>query len=301
MVARKGVALVLAVAGLAVAAPSAGATFHLMGIREVLAGGANPTSEFVELQMYAPLQNFVDGHKLTLYSSTASLTGTCTFSGDVPNGANQDTILFATPAGAAEFGKTADCSLADADRLSPTGGAACWETLDCVSWGSFSGPLPSPAGTPAPAMTPGMSLTRSIAAGCSTLFEAGDDTNNSAADFALTSPTPRNNADPADGTPCTGGGGGGGGGGTDTTPPQTAITKAPNGKVTKAKVKIRFESDEEGSSFMCKLDKRGFKPCDAPYKTRVKVGKHTFKVFAIDPSGNADPSPAKVKFKRVAG
>ena len=297
MVARKGVALVLAVVGLAVAAPSAGATFHLMGIREVLAGGATPTSEFVELQMYAPLQNFVGGHKLTLYSSTASLTGTCTFSGDVPNGANQDTILFATPAAVAEFGKAADCSLTDADRLSPTGGAACWETLDCVSWGSFSGSLPSPAGTPAPAMTPGMSLTRSIAAGCSTLFEARDDTNNSAADFALTSPTPRNNADPVDGMPCTGDGGGGG---SDTTPPQTTITKAPDKKITKAKVKIKFSSDEAESSFMCKLDKRGFKPCESPYKARVKAGKHTFKVFAVDPSGNADSSPAKVKFKRVA-
>ena len=50
------------------------------------------------------------------------------------------------------------------------------------------------AGTPAPALTPGMALRRSISAGCSTALEAGDDTNNSAADFSVTTPNPRPNS-----------------------------------------------------------------------------------------------------------
>jgi hypothetical protein len=32
---------------------------------------------------------------------------------------------------------------------------------------------------------------------------------------------------------------------------------------------------------------------------RVGLGKHFFKVKAIDPSGNIDPSPAKAKFRVV--
>jgi len=291
----------MAVAGLVVAAPSAEASFHLMGIREVLAGGASPNSEFVELQMYAPGQNLVGGHSIRLYSSTGTVTGTCTFAANVTNGQNNTSILFATPAASTEFGKSADCSLPDADRLNPSGGAACWDVLDCVSWGSFSGSLPSPAGTPAAAMTPGMSLTRSIAAGCPTLFEASDDTNDSAADFALSTPSPRNDADPPEGTPCSsGGGGGGGGGGGDNNPPQTTITKAPDHRISKAKVKIAFESDEAGSTFKCKLDRASFKPCDSPFKARVKPGKHSFEVYATDRAGNADPTPARARFKRIA-
>jgi hypothetical protein len=39
-----------------------------------------------------------------------------------------------------------------------------------------------------------MALRRSISAGCPTALEASDDTNNSAADFAVTSPNPRPNS-----------------------------------------------------------------------------------------------------------
>ena len=144
-----------------------------------------------------------------------------------------------------------------------------------------------------------MSLTRSIAAGCATLLEVSDDTDDSAADFALaaaerraTTPRPHRDA-------CGPGGGDGGGGGGDTKAPETKITKAPKEKITKSKVKISFSSNEQGSDFKCKLDKGGFKPCDSPFKGKVDTGKHKFKVFAIDAAGNADPSPAKAKFKRV--
>ncbi|MFP5389909.1 MAG: hypothetical protein ACLGG5_11505, partial [Thermoleophilia bacterium] len=173
---------------------SAPATFHEMSIREVYAG--SPESQYVELQMWAAGQNLVGGHVLKTYSAAGGVTGTSTFSSDVPNGANQSTILLATPAAEAEFGVTADTGLAP-ESLDPTGGAVCWENLDCVSWGSFagfSGPTPSPTGTPAAAIPSGMALRRTISPGCATLLEPTDDRDNSAADFSVVFPAPRPNS-----------------------------------------------------------------------------------------------------------
>src|SRR5262249_37902142 len=63
------------------------------------------------------------------------------------------------------------------------------------------------AGTPAPALTTGTALRRSIASGCPTLLEAGDDTNDSATDFAVTTPNPRPNSVTPTETSCSPGGG----------------------------------------------------------------------------------------------
>jgi hypothetical protein len=90
------------------------------------------------------------------------------------------------------------------------------------------------------------------------------------------------------------------GGAGDTTPPETTITKEPKAKSSKAKAKYKFTSNEPGSTFACKLDRKSFKPCDsgkAKYK-RLDYGKHKFKVVATDPAGNSDPTAAKDKFKR---
>ncbi len=83
------------------------------------------------------------------------------------------------------------------NQLDPAGGAVCWaETIDCVSWGSFSGSLTSPAGSPAtPSGIPdGMALRRTISPGCATLLEPTDDRDNSAADFSPVFPSPRPNS-----------------------------------------------------------------------------------------------------------
>lgn len=80
-------------------------------------------------------------------------------------------------------------------------------------------------------------------------------------------------------------------------PPQTRITKAPKRKGERRKVKFRFKSDEPGSSFECKLDRKRYKPCSSPFKKRVSFGKHKFKVRAIDESGLVDPRPAKKRFR----
>jgi hypothetical protein len=95
-----------------------------------------------------------------------------------------------------------------------------------------------------------------------------------------------------------GGGGGGGGGGSDTKSPDTKLLKAPPARVKATTVKFKFSSNEAGSSFECKLDKKPFKPCRSPKQYKgLKPGKHVFKVRAIDPAGNVDLSPATKKFE----
>jgi hypothetical protein len=295
---RKGAAL-LGLVALALFPASAQADHHLMKIREV---GSGPVP-YVELQMYAPFQTNLGGHTITYYAANGMMSRTYTFPASPPGGPletdSQRTILISsgTPEGVTPDYTDSMLSIAVA------GGAACFNTVpvsftDCVSWGSFTGNsmLPSSAGTPFAAFPDPGAIRRTIAPGCATLLEPADDTNNSATDFSAGARTPRNNSTAPTETTCSGGGGS-----SDTTPPQTTITKAPHKKVTKAKVKIKFSSDEAGSTFSCKLDKGKYKPCDSPYKARVEPGKHKFSVYATDQAGNADSSPAKVKFKRVAG
>jgi hypothetical protein len=83
----------------------------------------------------------------------------------------------------------------------------------------------------------------------------------------------------------------------DITPPDTSISR----RVLKRMPPIwifGFSSTEPGSTFRCKLDKRPFRGCRSPRKYRnLKPGNHNFKVVAIDPSGNVDPSPATSQFR----
>jgi hypothetical protein len=118
---------------LAAGAPAASATFHLMQIREVYPGSiANPGSEYVELQMWAEGQNHVEGHVLRTYDAAGAVTGTDTFPADVAHSANQSTMVLATPEAEAQFSLAADAPLAPSGQLDPSGGAVCWENLDCV-------------------------------------------------------------------------------------------------------------------------------------------------------------------------
>lgn len=87
----------------------------------------------------------------------------------------------------------------------------------------------------------------------------------------------------------------------DTDPPETTITKAPKPKLkTKkksAKVSFSFASDESGGGYECALDEEQFAPCTSPLTHKVKKGRHTFSVRALDAAGNADPTPATTTFK----
>lgn len=84
----------------------------------------------------------------------------------------------------------------------------------------------------------------------------------------------------------------------DKTAPDTTITKKPAKRSTKKKAKLAFTS-EAGATFQCRLDGGAWKTCTSPTKLKVKKGKHTFSVRAVDAAGNVDATPATVTFKRV--
>jgi hypothetical protein len=88
--------------------------------------------------------------------------------------------------------------------------------IDCVSYGNFTGSIAS-AGTPAVQTPFGSTLERKITTACATALDAADDTNNSSADFALSTDPPRNNAATPTERTCTSGPGTGTGAGTTTT------------------------------------------------------------------------------------
>ena len=289
---------VLATALLALLPAPASATFHEISVREVYPGSiANQNAEYVELQMWNSGQELVGGHVLHVYGPTGTQADTL-LPNDVSNGVNQATILIATPEATTQFGVEADFALSSAGQLDPSGGAVCWESLDCVSWGAFGGgPLPSPAGSPAPAIPDEMALRRTIALGCATLLQASDDRNDSAQDFSAVFPSPRPNSVAPTEHACTSGGGGQGGGGEGGTP-QTLFKRKPPRRTRDRTPTFRFTADEDGATFQCKLDRHRFRSCRSPFTTkRLSLGRHTFAVRARDAGGALDPTPATYSFK----
>ena len=292
----------VATLALALAAPSASATFHNISIREVFPGSAaEPGAEYVELQMWASGQGLVKGHSLKVYGPGGGVAGTTTFAQDVGEAANQSTILLATPGAESSFGVDGDAAMAATNQLDPAGGAVCWIDVDCVSWGSFSGALPSSAGAPAPAIPDGMAIRRSISPGCPTFLEASDDHDDSAADFAAAAPAPRPNSTPPSEVRCsTGGQTGGSGGAGDRGAPQTILKRKPARRTRDRTPTFRFVADESGSTFQCRLDGKRFRLCRSPFTgPRLAFGPHTFRVRARDRSGKLDPTPASYRFRVV--
>src|SRR5262249_58612562 len=99
--------------------------------------------------MYADGQNLVGGHQLRIYNPTGTLFSGFTVPGNVTNGQNQRRILLGDTMapGSPDF---TIAGMGTSLTNFASAGAACWDTVDCVSWGTFSGNanLPSPAGTP---------------------------------------------------------------------------------------------------------------------------------------------------------
>jgi hypothetical protein len=300
---RSGALLaVLVCSGLALGPPAASATFHRMLVREVYPGTtAEPGAEYVELQMWSAGQNLVGGHTLRTYDSVGTPTANV-LPADVPNGANQSTILIATPQAESRFGVTGDAPLSSSGQLDPAGGAVCWEGIDCVAWGNFSGSLPSPAGTDAATggIPDEMALRRTIAAGCASLLEPTDDLDNSLADFEAVFPNPRPNSVMPPEHACEASGGPSSGNERGT--PQTTLTRRPPHKTADRTPTFRFAADESGVSFQCKLDGKPYRSCRSPFTTKkLSPGPHLFKVRARDDSGGLDPTPATYRFKVIRG
>ena len=182
-------------------AASSSAAFHLIKISEVHEGSGGGTGDYIELQMFDPGQNLVGGHYLRTYDGGSTPFETFQITANVANGESQRTVLIANDASTpgADFVAGGD----DLNVVNTNGGVCYLENLlgtaiDCVAWGSPVGTLPSPSGTPLAlpggTLGPNQSISRKFTAGCATALEASDDTDSSTADFALTTPSPRNNS-----------------------------------------------------------------------------------------------------------
>lgn len=187
---RGAAASIVALAGLALAAPAHG--HHSLMVNEV-AASAGSSADFVELQMYRQGQNGVATTELDVYSPIG-IKQSFALTYEAPSGLDQSTILIGSG------GVPADFTFAGlGTALQPSGGAVCFPEAsppDCVGWGSLTGAsLPFPgAGALAQAIPEGLSLARNHARGCATSLDAPDDTNSSAADLTLGAPTPRPNS-----------------------------------------------------------------------------------------------------------
>ncbi len=202
--------------GVSLASRPAAATFHLMKIVEIFPGtDSQPAAQYIMLQMYSAMEmeNHVAGHFIEVFDASGASVGTFTFSQNVANGTFGSTILIATPEAATLFNLNADLemSTASASSATPTpgiprpgpyvmvmdsaaasgqliqaaGGAVCYDVIDCVAWGDFSGSsaLPTQPETIASGLTMGEAMHRDIT------DDSGDTT-----EFALAAPAPMNNA-----------------------------------------------------------------------------------------------------------
>ena len=79
----------------------------------------------------------------------------------------------------------------------------------------------------------------------------------------------------------------------DNTPPETIIVSGPSGYVKSTSASFSFSSSEAGSTFQCRRNSSNFSVCTSPKGySSLSQGNHTFRVRAIDDTGNIDANPA---------
>ena len=266
---------------------AAQATFHEVLISELYPGSAaSPQSSFLELQMYSAGQNFVGGHTITLYQADGSPVQTFTFPSDLPGtGVNQQTMLVGDSAVAEAFGVTPD--LVDAGfNIPAAGGAACWDGLDCVSWGSFSGQTAPSSGIPVDqgGIPDGKAIERRITAGsCSNWLEPADDTNDSDSDFFDATPSPVSYATVPATPACT----------PPLPTPTVTLDSKPPSSTNSTEAEFAFHAGSEASGFECRLDLGSYKDCTSGGKISylgLSEGSHSFRVRASNANGVGAPS-----------
>jgi hypothetical protein len=107
------------------------------------------------------------------------------------------------------------------------------------------------------------------------------------------------------GTGGTGGGKGGttgnnGRGGVRYVTPETLITYGPAFKTRKRRPVFRFtdSTGQPGTSFLCKVDRRGWHSCGSPLKlSSLSRGRHVFRVKGVNALGDREPVPVQRAFK----
>jgi subtilisin family serine protease len=86
--------------------------------------------------------------------------------------------------------------------------------------------------------------------------------------------------------------------GADIRRPQTTIVGGPGATLkSNLPATFSFTSDEPSSTFRCSLNDAAFSSCSSPKPlANLAIGQHSFRVKAIDPSGNEDATPASYSF-----
>ena len=79
----------------------------------------------------------------------------------------------------------------------------------------------------------------------------------------------------------------------DASPPDTSITSGPETSTRATGATVSFASPDADARFECRLDSGAWTACASPASyAGLTGGSHTFQARAVDPAGNADPSPA---------
>ncbi len=170
------------------------AAFHFSVIDEIMTSyGGDPNVQFVEIRMLGIGQRLVGGTVLGAFDPSGSHLGTVlVVPGNVSRSGNGVRWLMGTTRLQAVSGPTPDFIMPAG--LPTVGGMVCWGApgastsnpafyVDCVAYGSYSGPSNIHIGNPNPLNAAGHSLVRV------------SDTNDSATDFACGDPaTPESNA-----------------------------------------------------------------------------------------------------------
>jgi hypothetical protein len=262
-------------------APSAQATFHLINISQVYPGSvAQPESSYVELEMYAPEQNFVANHSVRLLDADGDEIKTLVFASDLPDPSETgQTILIGDDGVEAAFGVKPD--LIDPDfKVPAAGGAACWDTLDCVSWGDFSATTTPSSGVPAdpPGIPDGLALTRFVSGGsCGNRLDGADATGDSDQDFGDAAPSPLSYATVPPPPDCV----------SPLPTPVTTIEEKPANPTKSTNAKFTFQANPAAQGFECRLDLGAYSSCDAgsvDYGSLAE-GVHSFRVRGVNANG----------------
>ena len=286
--------LAIAIASLALPQP-ASAAFHFIYVKEVFASyPAQPDVQYVELQAFFGGQNFVDGHSVKVYGPTGGTPTTFTFDDNVLGGADQMTILLATPAAQTLFDVDADFDMTSAP-INRAGGAVCWDGApDCMSWGTFSGTTSPSSGTPFNDVVSGVGMPRGRALerrtdldGAPSTLGSADNRPNSSDDFRVAFPTPRNNAGVTGAPPAQ-------------ISPIPTITGDPGTLTTDTTPTFTFSvttGDPPGTGTECNTNldttlEANWQECTSPFTTpTLPQGSNKFSVRALDYLGVPVPGP----------
>jgi cysteine-rich repeat protein len=188
---RAGSSLVAA-SFLVMAATPAFATFHFAHIERILTGlDGNTDVQFVQIEMEASSQQFVEGAQLIAFDAEGNFSHVVlVLDKDVANGGAGKSFLMASTAFEEETGLAPDFvfSTAGGNALPAEAGMVCWgkpddetdpddpDMVDCVSYGNYTGPDNSHTDAPSPVTPFGHGLARV------------QDTGSSAADFECEDP-----------------------------------------------------------------------------------------------------------------